>query len=327
MELMHHYANVVSKEALLTREGISMIWREYIPKEALKHSFLLHGLLAFSALNLADLNRNSSEVATRYLAVCDKHQAVAIAALRDALDGNVTAENSGALFALAAIIKISSMARSCAMANARPFAHLFSIDEISEVILLGRGMREVTALTYPYVVDTPIALMFKFNAIEDSQANVVCLPAAVLSHFADLHAMLDKYHQQTPAVPSLTESNRIDDVLSWCHAALTDLESIYLNIRYWSRHGGLESGHVWRWPAMLETKFIHLISARYGPALVLVGHFAAATVCLKKAWYVRNWGVYALDGISQSLEGDEEMRRWLDWPREQIRSEMRIVLD
>ncbi|KAK3620785.1 hypothetical protein LTR56_023197 [Elasticomyces elasticus] len=323
MELMHHYSNVVSKEALLTGEGIATIWREYIPQEGLKHGFLMHGLLAFSALNLADLNRHSPEAMARYLSVCDKHQAIAIAALRDALNGNVTAENSGALFALAAVTSISSMARSCAMANARPGPHALTIDEIAEYVLLTRGVREVTTLTYGHVLHTPISVMFRFNAVEDTEAAALPLSAPVQSHFSTLHSMLDEYHASTT---TSSDGGSNEKTLAYCRAALSTLESTYLNLRYWNSHGGVESGHIWRWPATLETGFTHLIAARYPPALVLVAHFGAATTPLRKAWYLRDWGTYAFAGISMALDGNDIIK-WMEWPREQMKSNMSIVLD
>ena len=186
---MHHYSTVVAREPLLVRANVAEIWREYIPTQALKHGFLLHGLLAFSALHLTDSAQGTPEVA-RYLALCDKHQAVAVSALRDALDGNVTAENSGALFALAATTSISSMARSCAVANASPEPRALSVEEIAEVIFLTKGMREVTGVTADFVRDTPIAFLLVRHSLEADEREGLSLPTAVAEQFAALREML-----------------------------------------------------------------------------------------------------------------------------------------
>jgi len=57
----------------LNLQDVADLWQTYIPLQALTHPHLLHGLLAFSALNLADLHRGNPRAA-HYLTICDKHQ-------------------------------------------------------------------------------------------------------------------------------------------------------------------------------------------------------------------------------------------------------------
>ncbi|KAK0266638.1 hypothetical protein LTS09_000591 [Friedmanniomyces endolithicus] len=326
---------IICSYALILQD-VAELWQTYIPSQALTHPHLLHGLLAFSALNLADLHRGNPRAA-HYLTICDKHQSVAIAALRNTLASpgvNITPENSASLFALAATLSISSMARSCAVANAQTAVpRFFSVEEIAEAVFLTKGMREVTGLTMGFVLDTPIGIMLTSHSMED-EAGVdpesARLPVAVRERFEALRWMLrDRCTASTLATNSKSGSDSHSDdpdTLETCEKALEDLEEIYRNLRYFKRKGRLQNGHLWRWPAMVPLPFAHLLAARHPPTLIIVAHFAAATVCLRRAWFVRDWGEYALEGIARALEHDPEMSRWLEWPREQLGKEMEGVV-
>lgn len=67
---------------------------------------------------------------------------------------------------------------------------------------------------------------------------------------------------------------------------------------------------------MVPTEFVRLLQARYPPTLVILAHFATAAAIPSNAWYTANWGLYAIQGISMTL--DRSMQHWLDWPREQM---------
>ncbi|TKA26840.1 hypothetical protein B0A50_04286 [Salinomyces thailandicus] len=61
MQLMHHYSTHVAHTSLGVREHIMYLWRDVIPQEALRHPFLLHGLLAMSAMSLAYLRPDETD--------------------------------------------------------------------------------------------------------------------------------------------------------------------------------------------------------------------------------------------------------------------------
>ena len=57
---MHHYSNNVAKAHHGRGERVLHLWSEHIPAEAVKHPFLMHGLLALSALHVAFLRPSES---------------------------------------------------------------------------------------------------------------------------------------------------------------------------------------------------------------------------------------------------------------------------
>lgn len=94
---MQHYHSALLKEPILqARSGAdeNHIWRDALPKIALQNSYLMHGILALSALHLAYSHPGDWR---RYLQAFDRHQSVALASFREALVAERAASNSTAL--------------------------------------------------------------------------------------------------------------------------------------------------------------------------------------------------------------------------------------
>lgn len=133
------------------------LWRDVIPQEALRHPFLLHGLLAMSAMSLAYLRPDETD---KFVTVCDKHQTVALSGFRAVLSGPVTEDTANAAFALSSIISVLSMARAKATAAARPPPIYLRVEDVTEVFLLTRGVREVISLGVEHIKKGPLSQMF-----------------------------------------------------------------------------------------------------------------------------------------------------------------------
>jgi len=133
MELMYYYTTHVGTIGLGVREELHALWRDYIPREGFKHPFLLHGLLALAALKMAYSQPSES---ARYLTLSDKHQAVAISGLRQALAGPIGPEIATCLFSLSSVISMSAMARACARAATQPSPRHIKPEDIADMFYL-----------------------------------------------------------------------------------------------------------------------------------------------------------------------------------------------
>ena len=229
---MNHYAKYVSQQSLLpTQDPVGSLWKEVIPQEALQHGFLLHGLLALTALHLAHSHLLES---SRYLSLFDRHQTIALAQYRDNIRTGITSDNSGAMYALAAIISMSSMARSCAIAASQSEPRAFSIEQIAEVLLLTTGVRDISSIAADHIKLTPMAALFDGHSMPHSQEARVILPAELRRHLDCVREML----QVQVGEP---------EVLKHCSEAFDSLVYIYHNTRYFSLVQDFRSSHVWRW--------------------------------------------------------------------------------
>ena len=305
-------------EEMGTRERVKYLWRHYIPQKAMKHVFLMHGLLALAALHLAYLNPDSS---IRYLQMCDKHQAIALKKFRTILSTDINPELADSLFALAATMSISSVARSCAIVEARTI----DIDDVVELFFLTRGVRDVILVTYEHITSGPMLEMFEnseYPAGTEVSLYVSCLREDFKdSQLADAIFRPQPVSDQFNSVRTFLKEYGLDpEALTHCESALNDLEEIYRNVQYFGHYKPIETGQVWRWKTMVTTGFVRLIAARCPPALVILAYYAASNTALRTAWYAQNWGEYVIRGISRELEPG--MQYWLAWPTKQVEERM-----
>lgn len=179
---MHHYITTLYR--LGVRDEIVPLWRDYIPQQALKHSFLMHGLLAWAALHLA---YSKPEDSFRYLKACDKHQAIALETFRSILSSPFDPALADALFALSGIVSVSSMARTCT----RSEAAAVDMDTVAELFMLTRGVKHVIQLSREHIKDGPLGAMLDSRPYPDDTP--VQLPYTISSSFEAIRTMLTTY--------------------------------------------------------------------------------------------------------------------------------------
>lgn len=298
-DLMHHYTTTVYR--LGVRENVVHLWRDYIPQQAVKHPFLLHGLLALAALHLAFLRPEES---SQRLQICDKHQAIALEKFRSILSSPIDPTLVDALFALAATLSVSSMARTCTRADTTAL----DMDTVTELFMLTRGVKDMIHLSFEQIQAGPMAVLLQNQRYpEFAEAS---LAPSVSACFESIRQMMLSYGLDQSALQA-------------CQTALGELQKIYQNIAYISPTGDVELGDVSRWQVLVPIEYIRLIQARNPPALVILSYYAAAMTAIRTAWYTQNWAEFALSAIGQALDGT--MQHWLAWPKEQVQDRLAVL--
>ncbi|KAK5168098.1 uncharacterized protein LTR77_006666 [Saxophila tyrrhenica] len=298
MELMYHYMSHVSKNPLGVRDEVQQLFESFIPAESMRFDFLLHSLLALSALNLALLRLGQ---ASKYLLLCDRHQSAALKGFRSTLSEQITPEKGNALFACATIISLSAKARSRVITAMMPHPRQLDMDNVTQSFLLSRGVREVIGVAREAVTNGPLEQIFQRMELSELERAAVVLPKAINDRFIHLQLWLSDEKQDDPTYTPLCD-------------ALECLREIHHIMRHFLiTTGTLQTGHVWSWPVRVPIDYIHLIQARDPVALVILAHFAPATTAAR-AWYTDGWADACLEGISKCLPA--EMHSWLRWPRE-----------
>jgi hypothetical protein len=297
---MHNYSNKTSRTKLGNNFRMQHIFQERIPEEAAKHAFLMHGLLALSALHLATMKPTEID---KYATLCDKHQASALASYRQILT-HITDDVVDALFALSTILSISSLARATLKASQMEGTPYISVDSICELMYLTRGVREVKETTGERVNRGPFSVVLHGH---DLTADVqVTMSPKISSVFRELDKMVH--------VNCLDQEQR-----KHCSEAMSHLRTVFEGLLGRFLTNDLEVGQVWRWTAMLSYDFIKLVQAHHPPALVITAHFTVAAMMLRELWFVSNWGSLAFDGIRMALKG--ELEEYMVWPQEQMASD------
>ncbi|GKT89252.1 DUF814 domain-containing protein [Colletotrichum tofieldiae] len=103
LELMHHYSTTTCL-TLPRSNDVSQIWQFEVPRLGLTYMFLMHEILAISALHLGYLHPEQRE---SYALHASQHQSDAIAGMRESLM-QITPDNCHALFGTSSLLVLNA---------------------------------------------------------------------------------------------------------------------------------------------------------------------------------------------------------------------------
>ncbi|KAJ9224538.1 transcriptional regulator family: Fungal Specific TF [Paecilomyces variotii] len=288
LELMHHYSTV-SYKTITDRESSQLVWQISVPREAVIHPFLMHGLLALSALHILELNENSQR-RQHYIDLATTHQSMALALFRKELN-DITPSNCRAMFAFSSIAAVLALAFTHTT-GAEP---LPLIDEMLQIFNLLRGIHEVVQAASEWI--EKIADFFPPNVVID--------PLSVPQEVRDNIAALEVLNAD------VKRTGLSDEEKEACEHAIAELlvsfEKIYSDL-----------GHLiaFRWPVIIKPLYISLLRDRQPMALVILAHYCVPLHTLGNRWWLKSWGYQLLETIYHQL--DISWRDTIRWPVEAV---------
>ncbi|KUJ14208.1 uncharacterized protein LY89DRAFT_589586 [Mollisia scopiformis] len=303
LELFHFFITVTSQN-LSPRSEARQMWQCTIPQIAFSHDFLLHGLLAFSALHLS-VQRPEEKKIMRAAAAC--HYDKAINTYRQAMS-NVTRQNCEACFAFSTFVAIFSWV------SLDYSADLFFIESAVEGthahiawVNLLRGIIPLLEVSRHWLIDGGLACMLitlEYELQEEAEDLVECS-----AKFDDLERLWDPKQSKTSLV-AFTQS-QIKDLKE----SLRMLKDAYLMILY----GGKDVdavGLVLRWPIMASEVFIAMINLRQPEALIVLAHYCLLLGQVDDFWCMRGMSRRLLKSIHGVL--GKEWENWISWPLQDL---------
>lgn len=287
LELMHQWTSSTSL-TLCGLEEVKYIWQIVVPKEAIAQKFLMHEILAFSALHLAHLRPDQARA---YSVLSDHHQGIAVNTIRNLLSSTITSENCNALFAASAIITLTGFASNFTE-TAPP------LDDILDLFLLIRGMHGILKSAWDKIMQGPLARIIKSGLDPPPQP----LLEELLCHVEDLKSCLDS---------KLVRS----DVQSLC---MDTIANFHESVDMATHHSdGRELRVVFTWPIKLSPDFMLLLRQNEPFALALLAHYCVILHCAEeKYWFIRGWGSKVVKAIANSI--DPAWEQCIRWPVQYI---------
>ncbi|GAD97509.1 C6 transcription factor, putative [Paecilomyces variotii No. 5] len=285
---MHHYSTV-SYKTITDREALQDVWQISVPKEALIHPFLMHGLLALSALHLLELNEHSNQ-RQLYVDLATSHQNMALTLFRKELNA-ITPSNCRAMFAFSNIAAVLGLAFTHTT-GAEP---LPLIDEMLQIFNLLRGIHEVIQAASEFI--EKIADFLPPHVGIDPRS----VPKEVLENIAalrDLNADVQR-------------TGLSDEEKEACERAIAELLAAFERI--YSDVGPLIA---FRWPVLVKPLYISLLRDRQPMALVILAHYCVPLHTLGNFWWLKSWGYQLLETIYHQL--DLSWRDSIRWPVQSV---------
>lgn len=282
--IIHWFTKTVHTVNPPTNLAAKEISQTVILEQARKQPFLLHGLLALSALHLADSHSDPEP----YTKIATIHHTQGLELYYSILS-NINKENYSASIAFAAITIMYAFGIS--RPGGTKTSGIGLIDRLSQIFLLSHGWQSV--------VDAADGL--------DRGTGAPIFPAPH-SHTGDLPTATEA------AFARLNDMNHDRDVAVYT-LAISTLKSVFHDLEM----DGDNPHIALQWAHMVPKEFLDLLHKRQNLALVIVGHYCIVLDALKEVWWISGWGKNLFGVILTNT--DSSYREVLEWPRQMIEFE------
>ncbi|KAK5169727.1 uncharacterized protein LTR77_005705 [Saxophila tyrrhenica] len=163
LELLHQWTTVTYKSYCGTMASEYHNWQVVVPRVALQHDYLLHGMLAMSALEIAAFTKDDESRVDDYVNTALEYHNLASSGLRRELS-NITPANRQALFALSSILLILGLALPRFVLQRGEQGNM--LDYMMTYLALLKGLRTIADTEADYRKKEPLVANFKvWNAL------------------------------------------------------------------------------------------------------------------------------------------------------------------
>ncbi|KAJ5654405.1 hypothetical protein N7490_001408 [Penicillium lividum] len=290
MELLHHYSTSTCY-TISPLPVLQTVWRIRVPQFGFSFPFVLHGILALSALHLAYLR---PERHAHYVTQAEFHHSQALQMV-SAIIPNMNKENASAIYLFSSI--------TCIISCAKPrVTHEFWMigDRDIEWLSLFRGTRSIIAAAEDTIKTGVLSPIFKNGSSRSRARNA--RPTSNLTYLNDLRQLL------RDNVPNTEELNCYFDAIHDMSKSFASLEE--------DGYENCQTADVFIWLLQISDEYLYLLRQRKPEALVIFSYFCVITHYLEWAWWMQGLSHHIIRSIYHCL--DEEHRCWLQWPVEQL---------
>lgn len=298
LELMHHFSVVTARELSIGPSSFQ-IWNTIVPKIALSHEFVMHGILATSAQHIAHL---CPEQRQAYWSRAAVHQNRALELLHITME-HPTRDNADALFVFSMIIFYLA---SAAPSTANDLMDEVPLGQAIHTIHMLRGVRTILEAVKHWVEQGPLAQVLRWH------------PGHILSNPTfrdpDTEGHFSKLLIFCSTTPNLNKNTEMEDVEIYA-AAASSLRASFLKVESVPQ-GDPNTPPIWHWAVRLPATFVERLKEQHPVPLVLLAHWCVILLQARNYWWVGNWVHRTMAEIEACMI--QEHRGWLEWPTEKI---------
>ena len=287
---MHHYSTVTCFEISKIPAKCST-WQIAVPREALTYHFLMHALLAISAVHLMHLSPSKQHI---YEEAATRHRNRALTTAIPFLD-NITPINCHALFALSNIVSVLSLTFPHPSPSSGSGLPSDPLDTTLEFFTVIRGVKTVLSSAEEWIAQGPLATFTQHNW----EPSLVPLADGVRAAFE----CLERRIEETAEEPALCEA----------YAGAIQRLKVAFQTDEMIRD---EPGLAFIWPVVVPERYVMELSNRTPMALAILGYYAVLLHNKDGPWWLEGRGRLLLEAVCQVIPSE-----WLsavDWPRETI---------
>ncbi|CZR62697.1 related to regulatory protein involved in control of sterol uptake [Phialocephala subalpina] len=290
LELLHNY-NTSTAATLSNIASLQAFYRVNVPKIAFLHEFLLHGILAISALHLSHFKKGEAQV--KYQREADHHYEIALREATSALP-NINEQTASALYLFGAFCPIITLALGPTPGDFL----LFGNQGLTEWLLLFRGMKAILETNFEFLRHGELAPMFHISIHQ------VLLQSANDEHLQELREMITMTAREDPDIQLYLKA--LEELAhSFPPSSVPGTRSTQPSIQM-----------VFVWLYRLSDEFADFLQQRRPIPMVILAYFCVLLHDLSSFWWAKGWAEHLMSEIHGSLS--EQYRTWIRWPMEEL---------
>ncbi|PVH71602.1 hypothetical protein DL98DRAFT_577304 [Cadophora sp. DSE1049] len=294
LELLHHFCTSTSV-TMHNDPSMIRLWSTTVPQIGFLHDFVMHGILALSALHIAhgDLKRNHF---FREQAIL--HHKAGLAKATPALM-EFTGEDASAMYLFSALTCLYTYATF----RQTEEAVLGDESGVAEWIVFSRHTYSIVRMAEETVWSGPLGPLFKYGERRSGLRHRVMHDCFSGTEFLlKLSALISAQTSD----PCSEEAYRtaIEDLLKIFNV----VSSLPMEIR--------ESSDVFSWPFRLSDGYLELLQKPTQEALVILAYFAVLPERLNSKWWLEGFGRHLFWKIYPLI--DKDHLSWIQWPLQEL---------
>ena len=289
-----------------TATGEYHTWQVLVAQEGLRHDYVLYGMFAMAALEIARASQH--EGPSNYVNIALEYQNLASSSFRAELS-NLTEANSQAIFAFSLITMILSIALPQFMKDqAEPISMLDS--QVLHYELL-RGVGLIVQSSRDWLESGPLLR----NAQRYNSLPIGEIDADTQAAIDRLNAINDEKHDLARAETRLAKAQAMTFHAA-CRRAIFYLEECFARCIE-----PLQRGYALAWLGLSGAEYVSAIKQRNAVALLIMMHWGVlAERASYDVWYAQSVGKNLVKEISEivSANGDPTFDTALRWTWDQV---------
>ncbi|KAL4937947.1 hypothetical protein BDV06DRAFT_226475 [Aspergillus oleicola] len=295
LELLHHY--MINTCYTLSRvPAIQAVWHDQAPRIGFPAPFVLHAILAVSALHLGHLEPSRRATC---IAQARTHHDAAITAVIPNLE-HLASENPVALFLFSSLTCMFSCA-TVHGADEGNFLLLFEQDNLSHWVHLFRGIKAILDHGNDNLTKGVLAPIFTNGGFRSAVRRDPKTLEQGQMYVWELQQMVDNEHAH-------------DDTLRQVYQVVLDRLACTLVVML--KPTVLETADVFAWVLESSDEYLDLLRRGSSTALIIFSFWCVAAKQLDWSWWAKGLARRLLGQVHAKL--DERGRGWLRWPMQQI---------
>ncbi|KAG7290350.1 hypothetical protein NEMBOFW57_000350 [Staphylotrichum longicolle] len=269
------------------------LWKQLVPREGMKHEFLIDGLLALASLHLAHLEPSSNQFYTSLGVEYQSHGLLGFNALLPSVDG----ENVNALLVFSVIITVMAFAISV---TSPKDPESTPSEALQSIVRLLRGVAVINDISQGSIRSSMLGILVRPGKGPPSNHDFLRredLEAAMAS-LIERSEQLSKYvgplqHQlYVSCIRSLQEA--FEHVLTYGNVSIAIA-----------------------WPETVSNKLMEQFQQEDPMAQLIWVHYGVLTLVIHNFWWGKGFGVRLINSVSESLHStDNEWMTYTQWARD-----------